>query len=621
MKNQFVRSCLAFWAASQLAFSAFTPDDPLFFPGDGAGADPAYYGQWHLINNMPISEFNAGIDANLAGAWAQGWTGSGVIVGVLDDGSQGNHPDLIGGFRNEYSWGFFRTQAQNLDDDFRGTPREADDSHGTSVAGVAVAQGGNGIGMTGAAPFAQLAALRILGDEEPPDGRSFGEVEAAAILFQGQTDINGNPDPYSPIPAEWTTMPVRVKNHSYGPNEGFALGEDYELVSNALKESMDKGVIHVFAAGNQRIDGGSNPYPTADSSKILVTNLPGIINVAALSSTGVYADYSSYGSTVFVTAPSNSSGGFEIATTDRTGDEAGYNTSSTPDPLLTGIYDYNSDFGGTSSAAPLVAGIMALGVEANPDINARMAQHVLARTSVMVDPDDDSATGGWIENAAGYTFNSNYGFGLIDAGAFTETLTQVLSLSDQTTYEGDEVTVDQSFAELTSGNMLSQTYLVEVDPLYKQPLEYILVYLEVSGLETDWEIYTNDQIGTIIGDISAWVESPSGTRHQLFFDDRDLYDWGMEAAEERRDYEDDELEWFFLSYAFWGEDVEGEWIIELYNNTDNDLTGIWESFSFEAGMGTLTLIPEPRAYAFFVGFCVLGFVWLGKRKAKVSGNQ
>jgi len=616
MKIRNFGSCLLFCAATALAATPFVPDDPFFFPGTDAGASPGFYGQWHLINNMPISASNAGIDANLAGAWAQGWTGQGVIISIIDSGSQGFHPDLEDGFRNEFSWDFEMTQAENLAQTYRGSPTS--DAHGTSVAGVVAARGGNGEGVTGAAPYADFAAVRLIGIEDGPGYPSPGAAEAAAIRFQGQTDINGNPDPSQPIPAGWTTMPIRVKNHSYGPDQGYDPDDGQELANAALRESIDNGVIHVFAAGNQRIIGGNDPYPTADSSKIIMNNIPGVINVAALGSTGTYASYSSYGASVFVTAPSGDFSAFEIVTTDMVGPDAGYNTTDNPDAFLgfSGGYNYASDFSGTSSAAPLVSGIMALGVEANPDINARMAQHVLALTSVKVDPTDSSEMGGWTVNKAGYSFNNNYGFGLIDAGAFTETLTQVESLSEATTYEGPEVKVEQSFADLPSGNMMSQTYFVEVDPLHAQPLEYILIYLEISGLETDWEVYTDDQIGTILGDIAAWVESPSGTRHQLFFDDRDIYYYfGEEAAEERRDYHDDELDWAFISYAYWGEDVEGDWIIELYNYTSNDLTGVWESFSFEAGMGSISIIPEPGTFVLWMSVMVFALILTRRRQS------
>jgi subtilisin family serine protease len=141
---------------------AFTPNDPYFSPGTASGTAEGYYGQWHLVNRMPPSEVNAGLDVNVEGAWARGLTGNGVVISIVDDGVQGDHPDLAAGFLNQYSWDYSMTVAENEADPLRPLPVKVDDNHGTSVAGVAAARGGNGIGVTGAAPLAQIAAQRAI---------------------------------------------------------------------------------------------------------------------------------------------------------------------------------------------------------------------------------------------------------------------------------------------------------------------------------------------------------------------------------------------------------------------------------------------------------------------------
>lgn len=77
---------------------------------------------------------------------------------------------------------------------------------------------------------------------------------------------------------------------------------------------------------------------------------------------------------------------------------------------------------------------MALGVEANPNMNARMAQHILVRTNRIIDANDSTRVGGWVTNAAGRSFNRNYGFGLIDATAFVEMAEQSMGVTEQTEY-------------------------------------------------------------------------------------------------------------------------------------------------------------------------------------------
>ncbi len=618
-------------AGTAVAQTPFVPDDPYFAPYNGV-ADPnspapGYFGQWHLVNQMPVSGTNAGLDVNIAGAWARGLTGAGVIIAIVDDGMDWNHPEFAAKYRNDYSYSFSRTVEENAAPGFvRGGPEwdglDPDgDNHGTSVAGVAAAQGRNGIGGTGAAPNAQIASLKLTNATLPPDVES-DQAEVASILFQGQTDAFGRVDPYAayaPAPGEFA--PVRVMNRSYGLNRGFFnVGSE---ITEALHTAASWGVINVVSAGNQRFD-EENPdaSSTADSNKLQLQASTDVINVAALGSNGKYADYSSFGANVFVTAPSSSYDGYGISTTDRLTAELGYNgPAEDPEPYFdfssagpNNGRDYTSTFGGTSSAAPLVSGIMALGVEANPNMTVRMAQHLLARTSRLIDPTDavsPTSTGGWVINGAGYHFNNNYGFGLIDADAFTQAAAHTVGVTDLVTHTTGEQTVGDAFSALDL--TLTESVLVTfADPL---PLEYVQVHFSITGLQADWDEYMGDtesaSIGAIAGDFEAWLTSPDGTKNRLFIDDRavPLDKW----EQERTWFELSSLDWTFTSYAYWGEDLNGFWTIELINHSIN-LTelGIWDSYRMDFGMGDIFIVPEPSALLLIVPG--LGFLLALRRK-------
>lgn len=574
---------------SRHLFAAFTPDDPLFGPGTDAGAAAGYYGQWYLENRLPISPgLNAGLDAGLAGAWGRGLTGAGVTIGILDDGTQGDHPDLRDAFRNETSWDFGATAARNRASVTRGAPvidtvGTDGDNHGTAVAGVAAARGGNGIGTTGAAPQAGLAALRVLG--RIAGGRSSDEAEAAAIRYQGQTNAAGQSDPFAPV--DWSAgVPVRVKNHSYGPDQPF-IPSARGTILPAVADSAAHGVIHVVSAGNQR-----GTYPTADANKIELNADPNVITVAALGSDGRFADYSSYGANVFVTAPSSSTGMFAIATTDRAGFDRGYNLDpEDADPFLADVADGDatSTFGGTSSAAPLVSGIMALGVEANPALDVRIAKHLLVRTSRVVDVGNPS----WTTNAAGFSFSDDYGFGLVDAAAFTQAATEVSSLSPVSTVASPVIRVGERFTR--AATTLTATYTVP-DDAATAPLEAVRITLNVGNLQTNLRAYRNGSgsgRGAISGDLEAYVTSPSGTRHRLFSDDRFLVGtesqrdrYGAPGARPRAT-----LAWTFTSNAYWGESAAGTWSIELANTAAPaqlvGRTGTWRNVSFQFDTGSI----------------------------------
>ena len=561
---------------------------------------------------MPTSSItNAGLDANIMGAWSNGYTGAGVIIGIIDDGVQGMQPDL--NFANAYSWDFEETQSRNLQDtnNNRGEPVATTNNHGTAVAGVAAAIG-NGIGVTGAAPGAQVASLRFLITGTLYAGHTEAQAEAAAILYEGQTNKKGQSDPYASV--NWTNrawtngVPVRVKNHSYGPSRGYSTESGFSLVTNALALASSHGVIDVYAAGNQRPYSitDTTAYGTEDANKIQTLTTPNLITVAALGSDGKYAYYSSYGANVFVTAPSGSySNLYAVPTTDRTGTN-GYNSQGGPDPFFTpasnssnaALLDYTSTFSGTSSAAPLISGIMALGVQADTNMTLRLAQHLLALTSVLVDTNSSfsttnpSYTGGWITNAAGYKFNNNYGFGLVNATAFTTAAANVASnqaagmtniLSPLQVYKGANKVVNETFASSRIKNgPLSNILNVNYDfknsiPL---PVEYVQIHLTLTGLQTNLKAYENG-IGAIAGDFSGILTSPSGTKDQLFSSDNNV-------ITQNRDYNKSSIDWTFLSYAYYGEQLNGPWTLTLNDNSTNSkytTALIWKNFSITIGAG------------------------------------
>jgi kexin len=126
-------------------------------------------------------------------------------------------------------------------------------------------------------------------------------------------------------------------------------------------------------------------------------NLRQTLAIGASTDQGLQAGYSEPGANLLVNAPSNG-GQSQITTTDRTG-QPGYSTSN-----------YTATFGGTSAAAPLVAGVIALMLEANPDLGWRDVRWILAHTAQLNDPGHPD----WVTNGAGLAVNHNYGFGRVD---------------------------------------------------------------------------------------------------------------------------------------------------------------------------------------------------------------
>lgn len=565
-------------AGSALA-AGFEPNDPYYFTNTPEG----FPGQWHL--NRQAS--GALVDANLAGAWSLAFTGQGVTIGIVEQGVDYTHPDLAPNFDLNRSWDFWGDDA----DPMPGS-NEAE-GHATQVAGVAAARGGNGMGVTGAAPFARVVSLR--------SETQATTYEALNRVYR-QTAAATRYEPAGGLPA------IDIKNHSYGFSTLYhgvsgrygvpALAESVD----ALAASAEAGTINVFAAMNNRDRHGQQGRIDADANKRLLLARPEAIVVAGVGSNGKYAVYSNWGANVTVSAPTLGTGDgttLGITTTDL-GNGQGWNTATQdafPDDL------YTSRFSGTSSATPLVSGVLALAKEANPRLDTRMAKHLLARTSQLVDPDDNSPMGGWTVNGAGIHFNNNYGFGLIDAGAVVRIAMQ---------YSGVTALVTTSTGQMGAYTVVPNNDTRGVTErfvtLETGPLEEVMVHLRVTGDSFYTAFFT--------GDIEALLTSPSGTTSLL------MYRNGRDGHFP----ESDPLDWTFTANAFWGENPYGEWALTVRdveavagNSYYEDFEyNYWETFEVSFRMGELIAIPEPETQALlFAALC--GAVVVVRRRT-VSGR-
>lgn len=490
----------------------FVPNDPLFpaIPGV-SGA----FGQWHLVNSL-----GTGIDARVKPMWDQNFTGLGVPIGIVDDGLQTAHPDLSPNYDPALSRDFASNDADP-------NPVASEDSHGTAVAGVAAARGGNGIGITGAAPFSKLAGLRISYDEVP-------ETQFADANLYLSSGANRS---------------IKIKNHSYGFNLPFVPAD---LQLSTLAQSAAAGTIHVFAAGNSRADPVLGDMMD-DANKTPHASSPNVITVAALNASGTFAYYSDFGACVFVSAPGGASP-YNLITTDRTGAN-GYNGGAGDLPYP----DYTNQMLGTSFATPVVSGVLALLKQAKPNLDVRFAKHLLARSSDQVDPLDRTYEGDWwIVNAAGFKFNQNYGFGLINAGKL---------LANAALYAG-VTPLGQETLNVPMNNVIipdNASYGIRTffGVNSTAPMEELQISLNITH--------------PYRGDLTADLISPSGTVSRLFAPSID--DSGTD------------LSWTFTSNAFWGENPHGTWTLTVYDYGQGDV-GRWKDFSVKVRTGTL--IPMPK---------------------------
>ena len=388
--------------------------------------DPLFPEQWHLVNTgqtgFSQQTGTVGADLRMSGAIGAGFNGAGVKLAVVDTGLEICHPDLAANTSKGGSFNFAYQGMPGTSSDDPFNPSILGD-HGTSVAGVASAVADNGLGGRGVAPEVTLVAFN-------PAAAALGDPEAA--LFQSLGGSETDPDSAS----------VDIFNMSYGtvvPGENPP--EDFvrlmEVGTSKLRDG--RGALYVKAAGNgfgfcERAHPLGLEVGCVGANTDPEQNVPYLINVGAFNADDVKSSYSSAGANLWVVGPGGEDGIEQPAmiTTDQAGTDAGFDLFfesplSTADPR-NADGDYITGFGGTSSAAPAVAGALAVLLGVNPDLTWRDVKHILALTSRKIDAGRREvraafngspyvAQHAWQTNAAGYEFHNWYGFGAVDVDA------------------------------------------------------------------------------------------------------------------------------------------------------------------------------------------------------------
>ena len=330
--------------------------------------DPEFRRQWHL-------EGTPGVSLNINAALKQGIDGKGVVVAIVDDGVDIRHPDLSGRLDRALCWDF---------NDGHGTdcsPYRID-GHGTAAAGLAVASR-NSICGIGTGSGATLAGLRLIG------GPTTDMVEAAALSYKrDKIDIYSN---------SWGPVDDGKRFSGIGRLTRLAIS------AGATTGRRGKGNIFVWAAGNGRRQGDN-------CNRDSYANSRHTISVGAINHRGRTSYYSEPCSELMVVVPSSGSGR-GLVTSDLPG-SPGYSSG-----------DCTNKFGGTSGAAPQVAGVIANILQVRPTLTKRDVEGVLAKSAIRVNP----AQPGWSSNARRYFHHHDYGFGRIDMGRTLE-ITRAWSL-------------------------------------------------------------------------------------------------------------------------------------------------------------------------------------------------
>ena len=290
-------------------------------------------------------------------------------------------------------------------------------------------------------------------------------------------------------------------------------------LERGVSEGRDgKGVIYVFASGNDLFNGVDTNFEG------IGTNTRYAISVGAVGKDKLSTFYSTFGASQFVTAP-----GGDI-------------TSGVTNFVTANLDGGCNDAGqGTSFSAPVVSGVVALMLEANPDLTWRDVQHIIASTSQPVIDDDLDHTD--VVNGANNWHSNYFGFGIIDALA-------AVNAAESWNLVGPERSVTQSSPTLNlpipDDATQPVTSTVEINAPDDMAIESVYLYLKLEHSSR--------------GHLQVKLTSPSGTESII------------SPGRRPENTQHSEIGWWqMMSVTFWGEQPNGQWTLSLLDMKDGDV--------------------------------------------------
>ena len=503
---------------------------------------------------------------NVVPVWEKGFSGDGVRVRINDGLVDKNNPELSSRYDSASSC--------TTDGETDGSSSDAE--HASIVASILAGEGNNGLCSVGISPGATISSCNIFSGDlselpsilsEKVDSFDISQnswqhmicagkrrnrrylgrhLQKSSCPFQSSEGVSSpcdacdftqsqlSQDCEESIYAHCADGPMHSQDrdacHEYLDLfvEGCFYQFNRDMIVDAIREGIEfgrngKGIIYTLAAGNFHSLG-------VDVNMDRLLNTRYTIPVGAVDRNGLHASYSNTGTALFVSAPGGD-------TTSR---------FNFPVPIFndSGNLVCTDSGYGTSFACPVVSAVIALMLEANPDLFWRDVQAILAFTSNTVhDPNDISL----VTNAAGYSHSDFYGFGIIDAFEAVRTAISWKTLPPEITIEISEEELDLFLPDTRSDGSDSTTELeLMVEANANFVAESVEVALELSHISR--------------GDLEVVLTSPSNTKSILHPGKR---------IEKTFTGEGDK--WVLLTVRNWGESPIGKWKLSIRDLREGSL--------------------------------------------------
>jgi hypothetical protein len=371
--------------------------------------DTLFNNQWpHRNTGQAGGTIDADVDTSMAWDISQGVNAT--VIAVIDSGFDTGHLDLTPNLWTNpleiAGDGIDNDGNGRIDDingwDFRGNDNTlAGGNHGTSVAGVVAARGGNNRGVTGSCPNCSLMLIR----------------NGATVFAQGQAFGYAQ------------QMGANIITNSWGYSIGTAATAN---VVTAINNAAVAGSIIFFAMNNGNVNDCIGATPD-------ISSIANVIAVSAVSNQDRKVTESAFGNCMDLVAPTHRgygpnpngrpagsgvpfTGTLNVPSTDLR-NNPGYNNTSPQNaangfdpnycPAETANRNYTFCFGGTSSATPLAAGIAGLVLSARPALSRLQVQRLLQDTADKV---EDSVAG--YAESTGFSSTggvASHGYGRVNA--------------------------------------------------------------------------------------------------------------------------------------------------------------------------------------------------------------
>ncbi len=439
--------------------------------------DPLYGCQWQLENTTE-NPGTPGEDINVAAAWST-TQGAGVNVAIVDDAAEFDHPDLEGNWNSQLSHDYLALLTRTPDPWAR---------HGLGVAGIIAAQG-NSIGLRGVAPQATIYGYNMT--ERPTLANAVDALTRNSVVtaVSNNSWIFSNDHGIRSLPEVWNTaLETGIRDGYHG-----------------------KGTFYVFGAGNDHLNGS---HVNLNEGK----NYHAQTLACAVGPDGKRAEKSETGYSLWLCAPEAS--------------------------VTTYLYGrYSEQFGGTSAASAVVSGVGALLRSANASLTWRDLKIILAssaRKNDAADPGWETGAYQYGSNTERYSYNSQYGFGVVDAGAAVGLASNWTNLPAMKRVAAYSPTEEFSIPD-GSGETISSEIVLDTDITFT---EFVEVKVDITH--------------PAFRDLGIMLTSPSGATSHLAVPSGAAPDGGLNAK-------------FRLGSArHLGENPSGVWKLEIEDHESGD---------------------------------------------------